>query len=151
MGMNLSQTRETITAAGDQSWLGSAHGTDNAESVTLDGARFTTDTQETRWPEGEVPSGVVVARDATSGLVVPYDETYDSDAATAGAQPNGADVAIGHLLEGVRIDATAPGNVAAALFWHGQVVVANLPTGHGLNQAAAAEMSHIHYVGTVPA
>lgn len=151
MGMNLGQTRETIGAVGDQSWLGSAHGTDIAESVTLDGARFTTDTQEGRWPEGEVPSGVVVARDATSGLVVPYDETYDSDPNTTGAQPNGAENAIGHLLEGVRIDATDPQNPSAALYWHGEVIVANLPTGHGLNASAAAELNQIRYVGTVPA
>lgn len=151
MGMNLSTRKEEFAGSGDLSWLGSAHGTDIADSITLDGARFTTDTQEGRWPEGEVPSGVVVARDATTGLVVPYDPTYDSDSATAGAQPNGADTAIGHLLEGVRIDATNPGNVGAALYWHGQVIVANLPTGHGLDQGAAADLAQINYVGTVPA
>lgn len=141
MGMNLSVQSTDTAAASDQSWLGSAHGTDIADGITLDAARFLA-----AFADGKVPSGVVIARDATSLLGVPYNPLYDSDEVTAGAQPNGADIAIGHLLEGVRIDATTPVNVGAARFWHGQVIIGNLPAGSGYDADVQTDLPLIDYV-----
>lgn len=143
--MDLSVRSETYGAPEDQTWLGSAHGTNEADTVTLDADRF-----RGAFTDGFVPSGVVLARDATTGLAVPYDPTYDADPAVAGAQPNGADVAIGHLLTTKRLTADSS-NIGAALLWHGQVIVDNLPAGHGLDAGAAADLPNIDYVGTVPA
>src|SRR3546814_13751 len=56
--------------AGDQSWLGSAHGVRNARTVTIDISAFTSGTH---YPDGYIPSGTPVA--IVSNLAVPYDKT----------------------------------------------------------------------------
>src|SRR3546814_8488140 len=56
--------------AGDQSWLGSAHGIRNARTVTIDISAFTSGTH---YPDGYIPSGTPVA--IVSNLAVPYDKT----------------------------------------------------------------------------
>jgi hypothetical protein len=136
MGLNLPLRTETFTAPEDQSWLGSAHGTSEADPITLNA-----DTFLTLFPDGIVPSGVVVGIVTATGLYVPY-----TDAATNGA---GSDVARGHLLTTVNLGGTTAGTVdrvACALFWHGEVVEANLPTGHGLTAAAKVDLNQIRYV-----
>lgn len=144
MGMNLGIKTETFAPAENQSWLGSAHGTQSMDSITLDGDRFLA-----AFPTGIIPSGVVLAKDATSGLAVPYNPTYDSDTVTAGAQPNGADTAIGHLFTTIDLGGTTAatvGNTPASLYWHGEVVESKLPTNHGLDAAAKADLPQIRYV-----
>lgn len=133
--MDLRFQSETFTPAEDQSWLGSAHGTEATETITLDASAFIG-----TFTDGIIPSGVVVGKIAASGLYGPYDdEAID-----------GTEVAAGHLF--TTID-TKEGAVdsPAALFTHGKVVVANLPTDHGLDAAGAADMPHIRYIGDVPA
>lgn len=142
--MRLAQVTETVAAASSHEWLGSSHGTDATDSITLDGDRFLG-----AFPTGVVPSGVVLARDTVSGLVVPYNPAFDADAVAAGVQSQGADVAIGHLMEDAHLGGTtaaAVGNVSAALLWHGQVIVAKLPAGHGLDAGARADLPQIRYV-----
>lgn len=144
MGMLLGIKTETFTPAENQSWLGSAHGTQEMDSVTLDGDRFLA-----AFPTGIVPSGVVLARDLTSGLGVPYNPAYDSDTVAAGVQPNGADVAIGHLFTTTDLGGTTAatvGNTPASLYWHGEVVESKLPAGHGLDAAAKTKLAQIRYV-----
>jgi hypothetical protein len=51
----------------DQSWLGSSHGTDTAESVMLDGA-----TCLARFPDGVVPSGTCLGKITATGKYGPY-------------------------------------------------------------------------------
>lgn len=126
--------REKDFANEDQSWLGKSHGTSDADPITLDGDAFLT-----TFTDGIVPSGVVVGRVTASGLYVPY-----ADGAT-----NGSEVARGHLLTTVDLGGTAAadvGNTGAALFWHGEVIEAKLPTNHGLNAAAKADLTQIRYV-----
>jgi hypothetical protein len=53
-------------------------------------------------------------------------------------------VARGHLLANVKV--AAGHNAGGALLWHGQVVEAKLPTGHGLDAAGKTDLKHIHYV-----
>ena len=121
----------TITSYGTDSktWLGSEHGTNRCDSITLDPtltlAVFT---------DGDVPSGVVLGKVTATGRYGPYDN----------AAVDGRETARGHLFDAVHV--TAGNNAGGALFWHGQVIEANLPTNHGLNAAAKAELTHINYV-----
>jgi hypothetical protein len=131
MGMNLAQRREGWAPESDQSWLGSAHGTDTAESITLDGGAFT-DT----FTEGRVPSGVVVQERTSDGLFVPVSGDGDGE--------------YFHLLEDVRVP-EGGGRVGGAGLWHGQVLVDRLPADHGLTAAVADSLRNIHYRGDVPA
>lgn len=55
--------------AGDQSWLGSAHGIANCRTETLDISAFT---EGTHYPDGYIPSGTAVAK--VGDLLVPYDD-----------------------------------------------------------------------------
>lgn len=132
MGMKLGIVRETFAAPEDQSWLGSAHGTQEADSITLYGPAFIG-----TFADGVVPSGVVVAEytaGANTGLYGPYDD--------AGA--DGLDAAAGHLFTTTDIGEGV--NTSAALYWHGEVVESKLPTGHGLTASAKAGLSQIRYV-----
>lgn len=134
MGMQLGIKRTTYAPNEDQSWLGSAHGTQECDPITLNGDAFLA-----TFPDGVIPSGTVVAKNTTTGLYEPY--------ADAGA--NGTDTAAGHLFTTVDLGGTTGatvGNTGAALFWHGEVVVAKLKTGHGLTAAARADLSLIRYV-----
>lgn len=135
MGFDLSVETTTYTGE-DQSWLGSAHGTNNAWTGTLDASTFLA-----TFTDGVVPSGVVLGRlTASPGKLVPY-----TDAATNGA---GSDTAVGHLFTTTDLKGTtaaAAKDTVVAVIDHGRVIEANLPTGHGLTAAAKADLTHIRY------
>lgn len=80
MGMKLGILTETFSPGEDHSWLASAHGTDDADSVTLDG-----DTFLTTWTDGVVPSGVLLAKRTSDGLYVPYVGTAEKQRITVDA------------------------------------------------------------------
>lgn len=132
--MDLNLRTETYTPAEDHRWLGSKHGTDTAESITLDAA-----TLLAVFPDGRVPSGVVLGKITATGKYGPY---------AAGAS-DGREVARGHLFTTQKVKAVDGSNLdsPAALFWHGRVVVAKLPANHGLTAAARTALSQIRYVG----
>ncbi|MGI8425445.1 MAG: head decoration protein [Actinomycetota bacterium] len=135
MGFNLT-TSEKGYLNENQSWLGKAHGTEECDSITLDADKFLA-----AFPTGIVPSGVLLGKITASGLYAPY-----TDAETHGA---GTGVARGHLFTTVDLKGTtaaAARDTVAALFWHGQVIEAKLPTGHGLDAAAKADLTQIRYV-----
>jgi len=118
---------EQFRPSEDQSWLGSAHATDTGDTITLDVSTFS--------EFGDViPSGVVVTRLET-GLYGRYTGAEGQEAA-------------GHLLttKAVKDDQT---HLPAALLWHGQVLVARLPEGHGLDAGAVEDLGQINYVGEV--
>lgn len=66
--MDLSIRTETF-GSGDQTWLGSAHGTDAAKPATLDQSAFT---EGTHFPSGYIPSGTPLALITGTGLYGPY-------------------------------------------------------------------------------
>lgn len=135
--MRLAQQSTTYASPEDQSWLGSAHGTNAANPVTLDG-----DTFLTLFPTGVVPSGTVLGKVTATGLYVPY-----TDAGTNGA---GSDTAVGHLLTTIDLGGTTAATVdkvAGAILMHGEIIEAKLPTGHGLTAAAKVDVAgRIWYV-----
>lgn len=110
--MDLSVRTETF-GGDDQSWLGSAHGTSNARTVTLDKAKFTAGTH---YPAGYIKSGTPLGQVSASKKFGPYDDT-----ATDGRQ-----TLVGFLL--TPQSTTSGGNdIVAPLYDHGPIVEASLP------------------------
>ncbi len=134
MGLNLPIRTEVFSASEDQRWLGSAHGTNSADPITLDGDAFLA-----TFPTGVVPSGVVLGKITATGLYRPYID----------GNVDGTNVAAGHLFTTTDLGGTtaaAVDKVGAALYWHGEVVEASLPANHGLNAAAKVDLPQIRYV-----
>lgn len=132
--MRLAQVSESWTPNEDQSWLGSSHGTETMDTITLDGSAFLT-----AFPDGIVPSGVVLGKITATGLYAPY----------SNAASDGTEVAAGLLFQTMRLYGTTGGTAVdtpASLFWHGEVVVAKLPTGNGLDTAGRADLPQIRFV-----
>lgn len=132
MGFSLKLTEESWGNE-DQRWLGSAHGTDMNESVTLDGDLFLT-----AFPDGVVKSGVVLGKITASGKYGPY-----NNLAT-----DGREVARGFLFKTTDLRGTtaaAAQDVTAAMLVHGEVIEAYLPTGHGLDAAGRTDLPLIRF------
>ena len=104
----------------DRSWLGSAHGTDATQTITLDLALFT---KETHYPNGFIPSGVTLAKVTATGKYGPYSNAAD----------DGRTVMDGHLFNSTHVPADTSIAVGAPILRHGEVVESNLPSGHGLD------------------
>lgn len=98
----------------DPSWLGSAHGTDATETVTLDVSAFT---PEDHYPDGVIPSGTPLAKITATGLYGPY--------VPADTTP-GLGVLVGFLVA-PRVVESGVTRIAAANLTHGRVIQANLP------------------------
>jgi hypothetical protein len=113
----------------NHSWLGSAHGTDAGRSITLDVSTFTAGTH---YPNGYIPSGVVLGKITATGLYGPYNN---------GAS-DGREVAAGHLLTATEVQAAATTiDVGAVLLEHGIVIEAKLPSGHGLDANGKTDLA----------
>ncbi|QMU19345.1 potassium transporter [Gordonia rubripertincta] len=95
--------------AGDQSWLGSRHGTDVAKSATLSPAAWSSKTSDGRIKSGE-PFAVV------SGLAVPYNS----------AGTGGTDVLSGFILTDQSVTGTS--NVSFPAVWTGRILRSKLPS-----------------------
>lgn len=123
-------TRTDSPVVEDQSWLGSEHGCDTADPITLDGAlcgaTFTT---------GLVKSGTAIAKVTATGRYGPYDDTaVDGRAVMAGVL-----YTTQQLNRPLLGDAsTTYHNVGAALLWHCEVITANLPVTSGPGSVDAA-------------
>ncbi|MGW6531469.1 head decoration protein [Streptomyces venezuelae] len=111
--MNLTQTAETF-GQDDQSWLASAHGTDNGRSITLDTSTFTAGTH---YPTGHFPSGLPLGKITATGKYGPYNN----------AAADGTEVLAGFLLTAVDAPSANTIDPQGVLFWHGAVVEAKLP------------------------
>ena len=111
----------------NRSWLGSAHGTDATRTITLDVSAFT---EATHYPNGYIPSGVVLGRITATGLYGPYDN----------AAADGRTVAAGFLFNSTQVE-SGGADVGAPMLEHGMVVQANLPTGHGLDANGITDMA----------
>lgn len=104
--------RTVAFAVENRTWLGSAHGTEATQSATLDIAGFTAGTH---YPNGYIPSGVLISQDPTSKKWHPW---------VAGEFA-------GHLFNSEKVD-TGQTVAATAVLLHGQVIQANLPAGNGV-------------------
>jgi len=113
--MDLALSSESFLQ-GDQTWLGSEHGTSNGRSVTIVTASLT---PGTHFPNGFIPSGTPLAQ-YTSGPNAGKWTVY-----TAGGAA-GAGTLVGFLLDSVPVRSAAR-DVVGALLDHGRIVLAKLP------------------------
>ncbi|MEU3289901.1 head decoration protein [Streptomyces longwoodensis] len=120
--MDLTLKSETF-ASDDQSWLGSAHGTDCTEPITLDTSTFT---PATHYPNGYFRSGIPLGMITATGKYGPYDNS-----ATDGRQ-----TLDGHLYAAVKAPTDNTIDPSGALLWHGKVRPSRLPGGAGVVDAA---------------
>lgn len=83
------------------------------------------------YPNGYLLSGLVLAKDSVSNLLVPYLQAFDADAVTAGLQGQGHDIAIGLLRASVPIQRLLGGSnrakIGVAVLAHGVVSASKLP------------------------
>lgn len=118
--------KENFSAPEDHSWLGSSHGTDSTDSITLD-----KDTCVAVFTSGVMPSGVAVGKILSGGDAGKYGPY--SAAATDGRQ-----IAAGALYTTVDFGTTNVVDKGGALLKHGQIISAKLPTDHGWTDNARA-------------
>ncbi|MFV8169834.1 potassium transporter [Mycolicibacterium peregrinum] len=102
--------RSESVGAGDQSWLGSRHGTETPKSATLDPTAWTSKTTA-----GVIKSGEAFA--LVSGLAVPYNS----------AGSGGTNVLAGFILTNQSV-VTGAGNVTFPAVWHGRIILSKLPS-----------------------
>jgi hypothetical protein len=94
--VNLNPVTETFQNE-DQRWLGSAHGTDAAESITLDTSAFTSGTH---YPNGYFPSGLPLGKITASGKYGPYaGRTSEVQTVTITGTPTGGTFTLTFLGE----------------------------------------------------
>lgn len=125
MGSRLSTRSEEFLPAENQTWLGTAHGTREAKSITVDG-----DAAIAIFDDGFVPSGVAVFKNAEDR----YEPvTVGNEGDTEGYLFTSTVVRAGELT-------------SAALYWHGRVIVANLPaaTGAYVGPVTAVQDALVH-------
>ena len=112
---------ETI-GAGDQSWLGSAHGIHNCRTELLDISTFAANTH---YPNGYIPSGLPVAK--VGGVLVPYDATEGTT--------TGAGVLAGFVFTDQPV--VGASDFAVPVLDHGRVRAAKVPGGFTAPSAVA--------------
>jgi hypothetical protein len=121
----------------DQSWLGSARGTAQAQSIALVMASFTAGTH---YPNGYIPSGTPLGKYTSGGNAGNYGPF------TTGASDGTQNLA-GFLLTpvGVRTGSTAT-VINGALLDSGRVIVSKLPQSANITAAAQATNPRFVYV-----
>ncbi|CQD15743.1 potassium transporter [Mycolicibacterium conceptionense] len=102
--------RSESVGAGDQSWLGSRHGTETPRSATLNPTAWTSKTTN-----GVIKSGEPFA--LASGLAVPY----------ASGASDGTEVIAGFILTDTSVVSGA-GNVTFPYLRHGHIILSKLPS-----------------------
>lgn len=111
--MDLGLRTETF-GVDDQSWLGSEHGTQATEPVTLDTSTFTAGTH---YPAGYFKSGIPLGKITASGKYGPYN----------GAGSDGTETLVGFLFAAVKAPTDTAVDVAGAMLTHGKVRASRLP------------------------
>lgn len=116
--MDLTIKRESF-GQDDQSWLGSAHGTNAAQTITLDVSTFT---KATHYPDGWLKSGLPLAKSGNKYVL----------------WAPAANLA-GFLFTTVRVPVSTATPVGAAILERGRVKTAKLPVSvDAAGQATAA-------------
>lgn len=120
MGLDLTIKNVAFTPPEDQTWLGSHHGTQSMDSITLDAALCVA-----KFASGVVPSGIPLKRQASGRYApavtaeVPDYHLFTTQDLTGGG---------GHAA----VDTPASG------LWTGEIVAAKVPTYTGITTVVAA-------------
>lgn len=123
--------RTETYGAGDQSWLGSAHGIWNCRTVTLDISAFT---EATHYPDGYIPSGTALA--IVGDLAVPFNS----------AGVDGSEVLAGFLFTDAKVYPGLTEDIPAPLLDHGRVKTANLPLAWTAPTSAANNATTVVFI-----
>lgn len=121
----------------DRPWLlFEAVGNSGPVATTSGVLDFSLFTKSQHYPDGFLPSGLVLGRVGSGGRIGPY-----SDTASDGRQ-----TAVGHLYNAVAVPADTSRKVAAAITDAFAVVSeSRLPANHGLDAAAKADLPRLQY------
>lgn len=135
--MTFMHVTETAVVAENRSWLPSPHGSEvNANpNITLLLSLFN---QASHYPNGYLPSGIVVGQVTATKLWGPYDP----------AATDGRETAKGLLFGSLPVKAGQK-RTAGALVWHGVVDPTRLPIESGtgsLDTAARGDLPAIHFL-----
>jgi hypothetical protein len=140
MGMNLSIFTQVIGAPEDLSWCGSSHGLLTMDPVTLVAAQFAA-----LFPSGVVPSGVVLGKVTATGKYAPY-----TSVATYGVGTDTPVYILGSTVDFSQGQLLLPSaswtDTSAAAMFHGQVIIAKLPTNNGYTAAVKTALPLISFV-----
>lgn len=131
-------TVETTTfLPADRAWLlFEAQGTPGPVATTDGVIDFALFTSGTHYPNGFIPSGVVLGKVTATSRLGPYDN----------AAADGRQTAVGHLYNATKVPASTSQRVVVAIVDAFAVVSeVKLPTDHGLDAAAKAELPLIKY------
>lgn len=99
--MNLGLITESFSQD-KRDWLGSEHGTDFAQSITLDVSTFTAGTH---YPDGYIKSGIPLGKITASGKYGLYDDT----------KTDGRQTCVGFLFTGVEVVTRRGATVTSAV------------------------------------
>lgn len=152
MGMRLGVTSASLNPNEDQSWLGSAHGTQECDSITLDAAAVTAVTE---FASGVVPSGVPLTKLGSGRYGPAIKGAVDGTEVVAGHLFTTTDLTGGVVGSVGGLATGAAANTPAAIYWHGEVVASKIPTytgGYGASDftdgtvSAAGGNGQIRYV-----
>jgi hypothetical protein len=128
--MDLSPKTTTVTTQDEKRWLGTDHGTDCMETITLDvtNGGFTVVDGGDGW--GYIKSGEPLKKDGATAL---YKRALSTEACD------------GHLFESVRVKTGtgATTKAGASLYWHGKVIAAQVPGAFVTAQRAAANIRYV--------
>lgn len=114
--MDLSVKTE-VFGQDDQSWLGSARGTDSARPILLQTSAFTAGTH---YPSGYFTSGIPVGKYTSGGNTGKYGPY------TTGAS-DGTQVLAGFIFNQAKAPVSTATNIVVALLDTGRVILAKLP------------------------
>lgn len=121
----------------DQRWIapGGISALRDLDTITLD-MKTAAGFSRVNFPNSLIPSGVALGKITATGLYGPYDDTA----------VDGRAVCVGLLAVTVRWDVAMPvtGNaaaIAAALYWHGEIIASFLPANNGLDAAGKADIA----------
>ncbi|MGO4630504.1 head decoration protein [Streptomyces sp. 2RAF24] len=128
--MELSLKTENF-GSDDQSWLGSSHGTQATETITLDTSTFT---PATHYPDGYFKSGIPLGKITAGGKYGPYDN----------AAADGRQTLVGFLFAAVQAPAVNTLDPSGAMLTHGKVRESRLPI--AVDAAGKAEVPLIRFV-----
>lgn len=135
--MGIKQTSETFVSPENHSWLRVAMGLNEADPATLDGDAFlAAGAILASYANGDIPSGVPVAKLAATGRLVPYVD---------GVAVDGSATCVGLLAHTKSIGKLAGSREPCAVFWGpGEVILSKLPV--ALDAAGQADLPHIKFV-----
>lgn len=128
--MDLSVRADGPYASGKYTWLGSKHGVSDGRTITLVVSTFASGFLTAQY----IPSGVAIGKITSAGATQNMYGFYDN-AATDGRQ-----TMVGHLLTAKSVKGVGL-YIGAALFEHGKVILANLPSGHGVDSAGQTDVA----------